>query len=203
MSSTSSLVPNLFLHFPHSKLCDQHFIFLWTFNSLILSKLLLYIYVENLLTAPIRLMWLFKPPLSKHSFPHLSHGKHIVACVLSPYDYSNHPCQSTHFHIYHTGNILLHMFSLHMIIQNPLVKAPISTFTTRKTYCCTCSLFIWLFKSPLSMHPFPHLIHGNHPIAYVHSSCDYSLHTPLEVCSTFITTKFYTDVNDDLRRQLM
>ena len=27
-SSTSALVPNLSLHLPHSKLCDQHFIFL-------------------------------------------------------------------------------------------------------------------------------------------------------------------------------
>ena len=95
------------------------------------------------------------------------------------------------------------MFSFHMIIQTTIVKAPISTFITRKTYCCTCSLSMWLFKTPLSMNPFPHLIHGNRPTAYVHSSYDYSIHTPLKVCSTSATTKFYTDINDDLRRRLL
>ena len=98
-------------------------------------------------------MWLFKPPLSKHPFPHLSHGKHIVAHVLFPYDYSNHHCQSTHFHIYHTENVLLHMFSLHVTIQNALINEPISTFNTRKPSYCVCSLFIWLFNpySPQSL----------------------------------------------------
>ena len=132
MSATSSLIPNLFLHFPHSKICDQHFIFLWTFNSLILSKLL-----------------------------------------------------------------------SHMIIKTTLVEAPISAFITRKTYCYTCSLSMWPFKTPLSMNPFPHLIHGSRPIAYVHSSYDYSIYTPLKVCSTSVATKFYPDIDDDFRRRLM
>ena len=103
-------------------------------------------------------MWLFKPPLSKHPFPHLSHRKHIVAHVLFPYDYSNHHCQSTHFHIYHMENILLHMFSLHMTIQIALINAPISTFNTRKPSYCVCSLLIWLFNphSPRSLFHIHH-----------------------------------------------
>ena len=56
---------------------------------------------------------------------------------------------------------------------------------------------------PLSMHRFPHLKHGNHPIAYVQSPYDYSIHSLLEVCSTSATTKFYTDINDDLQWRLL